>query len=86
MTGKMTIAYEMTDTFGGEANYSWVKRGTVQVRERGQWGESFANYERRIVRAVKAELGLTGVRCQRESYGEQIVLRPVGYCHIVFIG
>jgi len=80
-----TIPYEMTDTFAGEANYSWVRRGAVQIRKRGKWGESFSNYERRIVRAVKAELGLTGVRCQRVSYGEQIVLRPVGCCHIVFI-
>ena len=23
-----TYSYEFTDTFGGEANYSWVKRGT----------------------------------------------------------
>jgi hypothetical protein len=81
-----TIPFEMTDTFGGEANYSWCKRGTVQVRERGKHGESYSNYERRIVRAVKAELGLTGIRCQRESYGEQIVLRPVKSCTVVFIG
>ena len=80
------IPFEMTDTFGGEANYSWVRRGTVQVRERGQHGEPWALYERRIVRAVKAELGLTGVRCKREDYGDQIVLRPVGACVVVFIG
>ena len=28
-----TYSYEFTDTFGGEANYSWVKRGTVSVPE-----------------------------------------------------
>jgi hypothetical protein len=81
-----TIPFEMTDTFGGEANYSWCKRGEVQVRARGLYGEPWALYERRIVRAVKAELGLTGVRCKREEYGEQIVLRPVGACIVVFIG
>lgn len=80
-----TFNFEMTDLFGGEANYSWVKRGSVQVRERGKWGESFANYERRIVRAVKSELGLTGVRCTREEYGETIILRPAGSCTIIFI-
>jgi hypothetical protein len=73
-----TIPFEMTDTFGGEANYSWVRRGEVSLRE----GAS----DLALVRAVKAELGLTGVRCQREEYGEQIVLRPVGACVVVFIG
>lgn len=28
----MLYEYEMTDTFGGEANYCWVKRGTVKAR------------------------------------------------------
>ena len=78
MTGKMTIAYEMTDTFGGEANYSWVRRGEVSLPE----GAS----DLALVRRVKKALGLEGVRCRREDYGDQIVLRPVGYCHIVFIG
>lgn len=25
---------EVTDTFGGEANYCWVKRGTTKCRSR----------------------------------------------------
>lgn len=27
-----TFAYEITDTFGGEANYCWVRRGAVRAR------------------------------------------------------
>lgn len=73
-----TIPFEMTDTFGGEANYSWVRRGEVSLPE----GAS----DLALVRRVKKALGLEGVRCQRESYGEQIVLRPVGACVVVFIG
>lgn len=29
---RMPYAYEMTDTYGGEANYCWVKRGIVKAR------------------------------------------------------
>ena len=28
----MLYDYEMTDTFGGEANYCWVRRGTVKAK------------------------------------------------------
>jgi hypothetical protein len=77
MTTK-TIPFEMTDTFGGEANYSWVRRGEVSLPE----GAS----DLTLVRRVKKALGLEGVPCKRESYGEQIVLRPVGSCVVVFIG
>jgi hypothetical protein len=75
---KTRIQYEMTDTFGGEANYSWARRGELEV----PWQTS----DLAIVRRVKKALGLEGVKCNREEHGEQIVLRPVGACVIVFIG
>ena len=34
----MQFSYEYTDTFSGEANYSWVKRGTVSVPELTHYG------------------------------------------------
>lgn len=74
----MKIAYEMTDTFGGEANYSWVRRGEVELPE----GAS----DLMRVRRVKKALGLEGVRCKRADFGELIELRPVGACVVVFIG
>lgn len=74
----MKTQYEMTDTFGGEANYSWVRRGQVELPE----GAS----DLMLVRRVKKALGLEGVRCKREEYGEQIVLHPVGSCTVIFIG
>lgn len=74
----MKISYEITDTFGGEANYSWVRRGEVELRE----GAS----DLALVRAVKKALGLSGVRCTRSEIGELIELRPVGACVVVFIG
>ena len=72
------IPFKMTDTFGGEANYTWVRRGTVELKE----GAS----DLAVVRAVKRALGLEGVRCTRSEYGDIIELRPVGACVVVFIG
>lgn len=85
--------YEYTDTFAGEANYCWVKRGKVTMPELTHYGyDGSGNYwkankamERELVKKVKAELGLTGIRCNREEWGETIVLRPRNSCTIVFI-
>jgi hypothetical protein len=33
MAGYVKWDVEMTDTFGGEANYAWIRRGTTLVRE-----------------------------------------------------
>lgn len=69
-----TYDCELTDTFGGEANYSWVRRATVQ-----------ADTDRQLVRRAKAALGLTGVRCRTSSYGDLIELRPCGSATVAFI-
>jgi len=65
-----------TDTFGGEANYSWVRRGTTFVPADAT--------RRQIVRAVKSTLGLTGIRCHTFDCGDMIELKPIGSCQIVF--
>lgn len=70
----MKARAEYTDTFGGEANYSWVNRCEVE-----------ANTERGIVQKVKAEFGLTGVRCKRNELGDEIWLYPQGEATVVFI-
>ena len=36
------IQYEITDTFCGEANYSWVKRGTIECKP----GEEYSDLAR----------------------------------------
>lgn len=74
MPEQITAEAEYTDTFGGEANYSWVKRVKVT-----------ANTELGLVRRAKEALGLSGVRCKREEIGESIVLRPYRSCTVVFI-
>jgi len=68
---------ELTDTFGGEANYSWVRRAELELPE--------AATDRQIVTAAKAALGLTGTRCRRFDHGEGFELRPCGSCTVAFV-
>lgn len=73
----MKVNYEHTDTYGGESNYSWVNRGTIELPDNTS--------DLSIVRAVKRELGMNGVKCDREEYGDTIVLRPRRIYQIIFI-
>jgi hypothetical protein len=69
-----TYQIEYTDTFAGESNYSWVQRYTIQAKN-----------DRAAIRAAKAAVGLTGVRCSKTDFGDQIDLRPNGICTVLFI-
>lgn len=73
------INWELTDTFGGEANYSWVKRGNAPSHE----GEGFSDLA--AIRRVKKAVGWSGIRCAVENYGDSITLRPAGMCQVCFI-
>lgn len=73
------IKYEVTDTYGGEANYSWVKRGVVECKE----GEDYSNLA--AIRRVKKAIGWNGIRCKVDDYGDAITLYPVGMCQVCFI-
>lgn len=70
-------AVEHTDTFGGEANYSWVNRQTIELPE----GAS----DLALVRKAKRAVGLSGVKCRKADLGDLIELRPYGHCSVVFI-
>lgn len=86
-------AIEYTDTFGGEANYSWVKRASVTMPELthygydGLYGYSKANktYERELMKLAKAKMGLTGVRGATYRHGDMIEFRPYRSCTVMFI-
>lgn len=88
-----TYQYEYTDTFGGEANYCWVKRGTVTVPDLNHYGydgtNGYAEADRRqrrvIVRRVKAALGLTGHPCRVEEWGATINITPRGMATVCFV-
>jgi len=76
---KTVIQWEMTDTFGGESNYSWVRRGVVDTKE----GEDFSDLA--AIRRVKKAIGWNGLRCKVDNYGDTIALYPVGMCQVCFI-
>ena len=79
MTIQTNIQWELTDTFGGEANYSWVRRGTVETKPNEDYSDLTA------IRRVKKAIGWNGIRCKVENWGDDIALRPVGICQICFI-
>ena len=73
----MKLSCELTDTFGGEANYSWVRRADLELPDTAT--------PRQQITAAKAALGLTGCRCVKSDLGDLIELRPVGNCTVAFI-
>jgi hypothetical protein len=88
-----TYEIEYTDTFGGEANYSWVKRATVTMPELTHYGYDGGTnyckankvYQRELMKAAKANLGLTGIRGRTYRHGDLIEFRPYGSCTVLFI-
>lgn len=87
--------YEYTDTFAGEANYSWVERGKVTMPELthyGYTGSADGSYfrankiaNRELVKYVKRELGLTGVRGCAYWHSDSYEFRPYGMATVLFI-
>jgi len=71
------IRIEHTDTFGGEANYTWVHREEIEVPNNLS--------DLAIVRRAKKELGYSNHRCNRSDLGGTIVLDPVGESTRIFI-
>lgn len=74
----LSIQIEVTDTYGGEANYSWVRRHTVELT----WKSKTSR--RAIVRAVKRATGYSGVPCRSEYFGDCGSLYPRGACIVIF--
>lgn len=72
-----TYNVEYADTFGGEANYSWVRRETVEAPGNVT--------QRELMRRAKAVIGLTGARGRTGSYGDMIEFRPYRSCTVMFV-
>ena len=68
---------EYTDTFGDEANYSWVRRATIEL----PCGVS----NRELVRKAKAALNITGLKCNTRNYGDMWTLKPYGMCTVAHL-
>ena len=72
----MAWNFEVTDTFGGDANYSWVKRERFAPKRELT--------DRGIVRALKAFAGFTGYKARVYSHGDMFEVRPYGLCQVAF--
>jgi hypothetical protein len=74
----MPFNIEVTDTFGGEPNYCWVKRGKTRAASR-----------RGKIAAAKRLAGWEGwCRVKVEDCGDQLTIRPTdtsGVCQIAFV-
>ncbi len=89
----LTFDVEYTDTFGGEANYSWVRRATVTMPELTHYGydggTNYARanriYQRELMRRAKAATGITGARGRTDHNGDQSEFRPYRCCTVLFI-
>jgi hypothetical protein len=89
----MPYAIEYTDTFGGEANYCWVRRAKVTMPELTHYGydggQGYAKanrtYQRELMKRAKAEMGLTGVRGVTHWHGDSGEFRPYGMCTVMFL-
>ena len=88
-----TYQIELTDTFGGEANYSWVRRHSITMPELTHYGydgssnyaKANKSYNRALVRRAKAAIGWTGTRCTVEHYGDTVRIEPRGACMVAFV-
>lgn len=72
---KFTV--EFTDTFGGEANYSWVKRDNFTLDDTAS--------RTAILRKAKSLMGLSGVKGRLDDYGDSYAFRPYGSCTVMFV-
>ena len=91
----MPYNVEYTDTFDGAANYSWVRRATInpgwsEPADVGSCGHVSrrairSNRQRAIMRAAKRAVGLSGVRGRVNDYGDMIEFRPHRMATVMFV-
>lgn len=76
MIETFTVDFEVTDTFGGEANYSWVRRKSVTLP---------CNIsDRAVMRRLKAFAGFSGLRGRSYHNGDTWEFRPFRMCQVAF--
>lgn len=71
------LKVQVTDTFGGEANYSWVRNYEVWICK--------GTPRKTQIRKVKAEAGWTGIRCETTDHGDMIEMRPRNMAQVMFV-
>jgi len=71
------IKIEMTDTFGGDANYSWVKRFEIENNDLTI---------RQILKQVREEFGLGDIKLRKYlDCGDMLRYNLSGACQCIFI-
>ena len=74
---RMAWQFELTDTFAGESNYSWVKRA---------WTDSSSDERSRsVLRRAKRWAGMTGERCNVSHFGDAIHAYSKERCVVLFV-
>lgn len=73
----VTYDIEVTDTFGGEANYSWVHRYTLAMPD----GHS----RLALVRRVKLIVGWNGMRARVDDFGDSMDIHPYRANMVCFV-
>lgn len=68
---------ELTDTFGGEANYSWAIRKDIPTMP--------TTTDRALIRRAKSALGVSKLRHIAHKHGDDIHLKLIGANMVAFI-
>ena len=74
MSSSVRVTY--TDTFGGKANYSWVKTTTF---------DAFKLSDRTVMRRARDLMGLQGTRGRWTEFGHGWSYRPYRSNTILFV-
>ena len=67
---------EVTDTFGGEANYAWVERSKLRVPDDIS--------DLALVRRIKSAAGYSGIRGRATVMGDSVEIRFPSRCIVIF--
>lgn len=73
----MKINIEITDTFAGEANYSWRRKSSLELPDNKS--------DSAIIRQVKKAIGWNNLRTRVDKFGDLIQLTPYRECVTCFI-
>ena len=68
---------EYTDTFNGQANYSWLKRRTIRLD--GSLSDT------QVLERAKAMMGLTGVDGETLDTGDCVSFRPKDMNTVLYV-
>ena len=72
----VTWDIEVTDTFSGQANYSWVDRYAIRMPDDIS--------DLALVRRIKSVTGYSGIRGRATVMGDSVEIRFPSRCIVIF--